>query len=90
MSDAAHQFFGTLAELDAAQPFADRHIGLRPDDVTTMLKRLGFASVEDLMAAAVPGGIRSADELDLPAPLTEEATARELRHLAAANRPGRR
>ncbi|HET9421096.1 MAG TPA: aminomethyl-transferring glycine dehydrogenase [Nocardioides sp.] len=69
-------------------PFADRHIGLRPDDITTMLERLGFDSLEDLMAAAVPGGIRSADELDLPRPLTEEATARELRQLAAANRPG--
>ena len=78
----------TLAELDAAMPFADRHIGLRPDDVATMLERLGFDSLEELMAAAVPGGIRSAEELDLPGPLTEEATARELRTLAAANRPG--
>ena len=78
----------TLAELDAALPFADRHIGLRPDDIATMLERLGFDSLEDLMEAAVPGGIRSADELDLPGPLTEEATARELRQLAAANRPG--
>ena len=78
----------TLAELDAAMPFADRHIGLRPDDVATMLERLGFDSLEELMAAAVPGGIRSAEELDLPGPLTEEATARELRQLAAANRPG--
>ena len=78
----------TLSELDAAMPFADRHIGLRPDHVATMLERLGFESLEDLMAAAVPGGIRSAEELDLPGPLTEEATARELRALAAANRPG--
>ncbi|HWM75875.1 MAG TPA: aminomethyl-transferring glycine dehydrogenase [Nocardioides sp.] len=69
-------------------PFADRHIGLRPEDIARMLERLGFDSLEELMAAAVPGGIRSADELDLPSPLTEEATARELRHLAAANRPG--
>jgi glycine dehydrogenase len=69
-------------------PFADRHIGLRRDDVATMLERLGFESLEELMAAAVPGGIRSADELDLPRPLSEEATARELRQLAAANRPG--
>ncbi|MGZ4465677.1 MAG: aminomethyl-transferring glycine dehydrogenase, partial [Nocardioides sp.] len=53
-----------------------------------MLKRLGFPSLEALMEAAVPGGIRSAEALDLPAPLTEEATARELRSLAAANRPG--
>ncbi|MGZ4497715.1 MAG: aminomethyl-transferring glycine dehydrogenase [Nocardioides sp.] len=78
----------SLSELDAALPFVDRHIGLRPEDETTMLKRLGFPSLEALMEAAVPGGIRSAEALDLPAPLTEEATARELRSLAAANRPG--
>ncbi|WP_372727124.1 aminomethyl-transferring glycine dehydrogenase [Nocardioides sp.] len=53
-----------------------------------MLERLGFSSLEDLMEAAVPGGIRAAAELDLPAALTEEATARELRAIAAANRPG--
>ena len=77
-----------LTELDDATPFADRHIGLRPEDVTVMLERLGFDSLDALMSAAVPGGIRSADRLDLPAPISEEATARELRAIAAANRPG--
>jgi glycine dehydrogenase len=77
-----------LTELDDASPFADRHIGLRPADVETMLGRLGFESLEALMSAAVPGGIRSADRLDLPAVVSEEATARELRAIANANRPG--
>jgi len=52
-----------------------------------MLERLGFDSLDALMDAAVPGGIRTATELDLPAPLDEEATARALRALAEANRP---
>ncbi|MFC5011466.1 aminomethyl-transferring glycine dehydrogenase [Nocardioides plantarum] len=78
----------SLSELDAALPFVDRHIGLRPDDIERMLGRLGYASLDELMAAAVPGGIRSADELDLPAPLTEAAAADELRRIAEANRPG--
>ena len=77
-----------LSHLDTALPFAERHIGPQAADVEAMLDRLGFDSLEALMAAAVPGGIRAAGELDLPAPLTEEATARELRALAAANRPG--
>ena len=77
-----------LSHLDTALPFAQRHIGPRTADVDAMLDRLGLDSLEALMAAAVPGGIRAAGELDLPAPLTEEATARELRALAAANRPG--
>ncbi|MDQ4055742.1 MAG: aminomethyl-transferring glycine dehydrogenase [Actinomycetota bacterium] len=78
----------SLAELDGAVPFVDRHIGLRRDDVERMLDRLGFASLDELMDAAVPGGIRSAAELDLPTPVTEEATAGELRALAGLNRPG--
>lgn len=78
----------TLAELDAALPFVDRHIGLSPADVTTMLERLGFDSLGALMDAAVPGGIRTAESLDLPAPVSEDVAARELRELAGANRPG--
>jgi glycine dehydrogenase len=68
--------------------FADRHIGLRPEDVATMLATLGYASLDDLMSAAVPGGIRSSASLALPEPLSEEETARELREIAADNRPG--
>ena len=79
----------SLSGLDAALPFVDRHIGLRPADIEVMLERLGFASLDALMEAAVPGGIRAAADLDLPAPLTEEATARELRAIAAANHPAR-
>ncbi|WP_280637295.1 aminomethyl-transferring glycine dehydrogenase [Nocardioides sp. W7] len=78
----------SLAALDAALPFVERHVGLRPADVETMLVRLGFDSLDALMAAAVPGGIRTAAELDLPPALSEDDTARELRALAGANRPG--
>src|SRR5688572_16912203 len=68
-------------------PFVDRHIGLRPADVETMLAALGHDSLESLMAAAVPGGIRAAGDLDLPEAVSEDAAARELRHLAGLNRP---
>ena len=77
----------TLAELDAVLPFVERHIGLRPTDVESMLETVGFASLDELMAAAVPGGIRSEADLQLPEPATEDAVARELRELASANRP---
>jgi len=78
----------SLSEPGAALPFVDRHIGPDADAVTSMLKHLGFDSLEALMAAAVPSGIRSADELDLPEAASEAAVAAELRALAAANRPG--
>ena len=78
----------SLTDLDGVSPFVERHIGLRPRDEQTMLERLGFGSLDELMDAAVPGGIRSGVELDLPTALSEHATAKALRTLAAANRPG--
>ncbi|WP_121251653.1 aminomethyl-transferring glycine dehydrogenase [Nocardioides ferulae] len=78
----------TLSELDATSPFVDRHLGPRGDEIGRMLARVGFESLDALMDAAVPGAIRSAQDLDLPSALSEEATARELRALAASNRPG--
>src|SRR4051794_33847352 len=66
--------------------FADRHVG--PDDaqVATMLGALGFRSLEELMAAAVPEGIRSTSPLRLPAPVPEGEAVAELRALAGRNR----
>ena len=72
----------------AASPitFADRHIGLDADAVATMLATLGYDSVDDLMAEAVPAAIRS-ESLVLPAAASEQQAANELRALAASNRP---
>ncbi|HEX3931136.1 MAG TPA: aminomethyl-transferring glycine dehydrogenase, partial [Nocardioides sp.] len=51
-----------------------------------MLAAVGFASLDELMAAAVPASIAS-DTLDLPAALSEQEAARELRRIAGLNRP---
>ncbi|MEO6509554.1 MAG: glycine dehydrogenase (aminomethyl-transferring), partial [Nocardioides sp.] len=75
-----------LADLDAAIPFADRHIGLHADDVATMLRTVGYESLEALMAEAVPAAIRT-ESLDLPSAASERQAAAELRALAASNRP---
>ncbi len=77
----------SLADLDVAAPFLERHVGPRPHQVSTMLAALGFESLDALMAAAVPEGIRSAAELELPPAADEETVARELRELAGRNRP---
>jgi glycine dehydrogenase len=67
--------------------FVDRHIGLRDDDVAAMLKELGLESLDALMDAAVPTGIRQAAALDLPPASSEDVAARELRKLASLNHP---
>ena len=52
-----------------------------------MLGRLGYASVDELMTAAVPEAIRWSGSLDLPEPTTEAAALAELRAMAARNTP---
>ena len=67
-------------------PFSARHIGVFDGaDQDVMLKTLGLASLDDLIAAAVPESIRSGLELALPAALSEAEVAAELRALAARN-----
>jgi glycine dehydrogenase len=78
----------SLHDLDAAAPFASRHIGPGPHERQAMLDALGFAGLDDLMAAAVPSGIRDDAALELPPSLSEPRAIRELRRLAERNRPG--
>ena len=77
----------SLSQLDAAQAFVDRHIGPDASQEATMLETLGFSSLDELMNAAVPGGIRAAADLELPPAATEEQAAAELRRIAGQNNP---
>ena len=69
-----------------ASAFADRHIGPDADEQAEMLAALGFASLDELVADAVPAAIRQAEPLDLPAAASEESAAAELAALAGRNR----
>src|SRR5687767_67874 len=70
----------------APTAFAARHIGPSDADRARMLEAVGFSSVADLVAAAVPESIRAKDALRLPAAVTETEATAELRALAARNR----
>jgi glycine dehydrogenase len=65
--------------------FVARHIGVAADDQAKMLAELGYSSLDDLIDAAVPAGIRTPSALDLPAPATEAEVTAELAGLAARN-----
>jgi glycine dehydrogenase len=68
----------------APRQFAQRHIGPAAADQARMLETVGYASLDELTAAALPAGITDR-ELSLPAALTEEETLAELRRLAGLN-----
>ncbi len=77
----------TLSELENAAPFARRHIGPDGAEQQTMLSALGFESLDDLVAAAMPDRIRAHDGLDLPPAMSEVGVLEALRGLAARNNP---
>jgi glycine dehydrogenase len=67
--------------------FADRHIGARRQaDIDTMLKNVGYDSVDGLVDTAVPASIRQENPLLLTAALSEVEVLAELRRLAAKNK----
>ena len=77
----------TLAELAAAGPFADRHIGVPPGaGQQRMLDVLGYPSLDALVDDAVPATIREKLDLALPDALSEAQVAAALRELAGRNR----
>lgn len=65
--------------------FAHRHIGPRPEEWDVMARACGHASMEALVAAAVPALIRRSDSMELPQPLGETAALARLRGIAAKN-----
>jgi glycine dehydrogenase len=75
----------SLSALERILPFVDRHIGPSSDDVAKMLAVVGYGSLDDLSAAAVPEVIRATERLNLPDAATESGAIAELRALATRN-----
>ncbi|HEU5266087.1 MAG TPA: aminomethyl-transferring glycine dehydrogenase, partial [Jatrophihabitans sp.] len=74
----------SLSGLETGVPFAARHIGTVGAQAA-MLDVLGYASLDDLLADAVPASIREKLTLALPPAATEAQVAAELRALADRN-----
>ena len=74
------------AHLDSDAPFVERHIGPSADEQAKMLAVVGYGSVDELVAAAIPDSIQAFDTLNLPIASSEPQVLAELRGLAARNR----
>ncbi|MCT2594041.1 aminomethyl-transferring glycine dehydrogenase [Streptomyces sp. N2-109] len=75
----------SLADLERGTPFERRHIGPDASDQAKMLAQVGFGSLDELTAAAVPDVIRSTEALRLPDARSEADVLDELRGLAQRN-----
>lgn len=65
--------------------FLDRHLGPRSADQESMLSALGYESLSDLINEVIPANIRLADDLNLPAPLSEHEAQQKIASYAALN-----
>lgn len=81
-NDYAHPFFAPL------DTFADRHVGPRADQAQSMLRVLGYTSMDAFIDATVPNHIRIpavAVSDETIQPLTESEMLQRAKQLAAAN-----
>ena len=74
-----------LSQLERGTPFEQRHIGPDAEAQAKMLAQVGYGSLDELTAAAVPDAIKSAEALALPDARTEAEVLAELRSLADRN-----
>ncbi len=66
--------------------FQLRHIGPRPEEIGTMLTKIGVESVNELMDQAVPKSIRSKKPLNLSTPMSEQQYADYISKIAKKNK----
>ncbi|MGW2512818.1 aminomethyl-transferring glycine dehydrogenase [Streptomyces scopuliridis] len=74
-----------LSQLERGTPFEQRHIGPDAPAQAKMLAQVGYGSLDELTAAAVPDVIKSTEALRLPGARTEAEVLAELRSLADRN-----
>lgn len=68
------------------QQFVNRHISLSNADKQAMLKRVGAASVEELIDQTIPKAIRLANDLAISQPLSEFEMLAHSKDLASGNK----
>ncbi|WP_370418262.1 aminomethyl-transferring glycine dehydrogenase [Streptomyces sp. QH1-20] len=75
----------SLSDLERGTPFEHRHVGPDSAAQAKMLAQVGFGSLDELTAAAVPAVIKSTEALRLPDARSEAEVLAELRTLADRN-----
>ncbi len=75
----------SLLDLENHSAFVDRHIGPNDAEIASMLKLLGYDSIDAMTDAIVPGKIKSPAPLTLPAAIGEVEALAKIRKIADKN-----
>jgi glycine dehydrogenase len=78
-----------VTSLPAPDSFVPRHVGPSDDDVRAMLAVLGHPTLDALVQATIPAGIRAAKPLALPAGISEQEALTAFRRMMSENEVGR-
>jgi glycine dehydrogenase len=73
-------------DLRVTDIFVDRHVGPDQAEQEEMLRAVGAASLDALVAETIPASIRLGAAMDLPAPVSERALLDEVAALGGRNR----
>ena len=65
--------------------FANRHIGVRNDEVPTMLSEIGNKTIDELVSQTIPHSILKSDELKVDKAVNENDYLKHLEQLANKN-----
>ena len=66
--------------------FSNRHIGVMPKDIPSMLQAIGVSSIDELIGQTIPSDIRLKNTLNLPEAMTEREFAEHIAELASKNK----
>jgi glycine cleavage system P protein (glycine dehydrogenase) len=72
-------------EMEPSGELARRHIGPSPDDVRSMLERIGVSSIAELIDQTVPDAIHFREPLNIPEAISERRLLDRARELASQN-----
>ena len=75
----------SLRDLEHHDAFIERHIGPNDAEIGHMLGQVGYASLEALTDAIVPGSIKSPQPLSLPRAISEVEALAKIRAIADKN-----
>ena len=74
-----------MTPLPAPDTFVPRHVGPSDDDVRVMLAVLGYPTLDALVQATIPAGIRAAKPLALPPAMSEQEALAAFRQMMSQN-----
>lgn len=66
--------------------FVSRHVGPRQEEISSMLKKIGAASLDELIEQTIPSSIRLKKPLNISSGLTEFQYLKHLKKLASKNK----